>query len=246
MSESDVRVPRIFVGTMYCGEHDFAECCDAINSQAGVNVTHHTITDMNEKDAHNALWSIWNACKHNHDLFVKVDADTVLTCKLLDIWKLFESNSNVTGMQAPLMDYMTDGFINGLNAFSPRVVFSETKDDLLCDRNVDSNHNVIILSTMVPECLRPAGLHCFHSSGIQAFRYGVHRALKNQTSIISRVCDAWKKHRDRIRGMALMGIQAAYLFKDNHKCNYKDAELIEAYAEAEKNYEELAENTAPY
>jgi hypothetical protein len=241
-----MEAPRIFVGTMYMNEGDFQLSMERVRSQEGVTVTHFIVAGLKEKEAHNALWHAWKDQQSNHDLFVKVDADTVLVDNktLRNIYDLFAKNERVTGLQAPLHDYMTDGLINGLNAFSPRVVFNDTQDELYCDRLVDTGHDVVLREKDLPATLIPAGFHCHSSSDKQAFHYGVHRALKGQTTVISKVWAAWNKNHDRIRAFALIGSYMSHRFKQNRKFNYMDNEFISAFEEAEKRYDEFAADLA--
>lgn len=233
---------HIFVGTMYTNEGDFQKCIEQIQAQEGVIVSHHLISGMKEKEAHNALWRAWRQAQSTHDLFVKIDADTVLASDrtLQQLSELFRNNSRLTAVQCPLHDYMTDGFINGLNAFSPRVIFNDTNDELYCDR-VDTGHDQRLQSNQVPDYLRPAGFHCHYANEIQAFHYGVHRALKGQREIMNKVRIAWNYHGDEIRAYALIGEMMSSRFIMNRKFNYADVELQEAFEEAKSNYSTFIE-----
>jgi hypothetical protein len=230
--------PRIFVGTMHSGEGDFQECIDMIRKQKSVCITHILISGLPEKEAHNALWHAWRTHKNEHDLFVKVDADTILIDEgvLARIWRLYATNPRLTGVQAPLYDHMTDGPINGLNSFHPRVVFNDTQDDLYCDRRVDTNHDIVMRDETLPADLRPAGLHCTLANDRQAFHYGLHRALKNQAHIIARVHAAYERQRDRIRRFVLLGAAAAHNFESGRKFNYQDPEFESAFALASQEF----------
>jgi hypothetical protein len=237
-------VPRVFVGTMHCGEGDYPECVKAVENQRGVDVTHIVIADLPEREAHNRLWQAWRDAKNDHDLFVKVDADTVLrspdTLRL--IYEQFFHDPRVTGLQAPLHDYMTDRHINGLNAFSPRVTFNDTKDDLFCDRAVDTGHDVVLRGGLLPLDLVPAGYHCHHASEIQGFHYGVHRMLKGQVVTLDQVFNAWTRYHDRVRLFALVGAHMSIRFVNNRRYNYTDPEFKEAYNETVAQYDELAQH----
>lgn len=235
-----MEAPRIFVGTMHACEGDFQTCIDTIRSQKDVVVSHFIVSGLKEKEAHNALWHAWRQAQDSNDLFVKVDADTVLASEhtLSQIWKLFEANPRLTSVQAPLHDYMTNGFINGLNAFSPRVIFNDTRDELYCDR-VDTGHDERMQSGDVPDYLKPAGLHCFHANDRQAFHYGVHRALKGQREVMGRVHKAWSLGRDRIRSFALIGSAFHGKFVQNRKFNYGDEEFEQAFEEAQREFDRL-------
>lgn len=237
---------KIFVGTLYSGEGEFQCCIDKIHKQKNVEITHCVIAGLGEKDAHNSLWAAWKNARESHDLFVKIDADTVLCSDntLFQVWQQFLANPRVTGLQAPLDDYMTKTLINGLNAFSPKVVFNDTRDDLYCDRQVDVGHDIVLRSNEIPISLRPAGLHCYHSSDKQAFHYGLHRTLKNQRHTIDLVKSAWMNDRDRARAMALIGSAMSHQFVNNHKFNYCDEEFKEALLKAETRYDEFSKYLA--
>jgi hypothetical protein len=230
--------PKIFVGTLHTCEGDFSECTRMIKDQVDVEVTHFVVSGQPEKAAHNTLWNAWNDVKDKYGLFIKVDADTVVrdvsTFSL--IWAQFQAEPRLTGIQAPLHDYMTDGLINGLNCSSPKVIYSPTLDGLYCDRGVDSGHDLVYRNGQLPAGLVPAGFHCHRSTEEQAFHYGLHRALKNQVENMARVKSAWVKGRDRIRGMALIGqLMAPYFSRDNH--NYSDPLFQQMFNEAQSSYD---------
>jgi hypothetical protein len=233
-------LPRIFVGTMHTQEGDFQKCVEQVQKQEGVTVTHFIVSGQREKEAHNALWRAWRDAREAHDLFVKIDADTVLKSEttLAKIASVFKSNPRITGMQAPLDDYMTESYINGLNVFSPKVTFNDTQDELYCDSQVDVGHDLVIRGNDVPLTLVPAGLHCHHASEQQAFHYGLHRMLKGQHGNIQNVELAWHRHKDRVRAYALFGARLASRFIQNRKFNYVDHEFEAAYIDASSHYDE--------
>lgn len=222
---------RIFVGTLASGEAEFEECCDAIGGQEGVAVTHHVISGLRELEAHNALWAAWERVKDEHDLMVKVDADTVLArpTALGEIYALFE-NPEVTGAQILLHDYFTDRLIAGLNAFSPAVVFKPAASRLFAD-HADSGHKVVLKGEPVAH-LAPIGWHCTRPHARQAFHFGLHRALKRQREVIRRVAAVWLKERDEARFWALAGARAARWWM-RFNTDYGGRQLQAAFAKIE-------------
>lgn len=232
-------LPKVFVGTMYCGEGDFPRCKESIKSQQGVDVSHVIVENMPEKQAHNALWALWRAANDGgFAAFVKVDADTVLAGDnvLATIVDVFRSSPRVTGIQSPLLDYFTAGFINGLNAFAPCVTFNDTVDDIYCDRNVDVGHDLIVSSDQVPPVLRPAGFHCYAATPLQAYHFGVHRALKNQTATLAAVKRAWSKEGGDGRAYALLG--AADSSSIGRQCSYGDQRLLIAFDATKRRFDQ--------
>ena len=232
--------PRIFIGTMYSGEGDFFESIRSVKEQVDVNITYHIISHLAEKDAHNALWTAWCKVRSEHDLFVKIDADTILrdSHTLKTIYEIMYSTPDVTGIQCPLYDYFSDDLINGLNCFSPEVKFRSTDDPLYCDR-VDYDHKIVLRQGSLPAELSPAGYHCTLATELQAFHYGLHRMLKNQKTLLARVRSAWiGGNKDRTRGMALLGANHASQFAAG-SFNYTDVSLMNAFNNAVSMYDQM-------
>lgn len=227
---------RVFVGTMESGESDWALCKEAIAQQAGVDFYHHIVSGMNERDAHIALYSEWISRRCEFDLFLKVDADTVLSHDgvIACYVELFKKEKRLTGVQAWLHDFMTDSKIFGLNCMRNNVIITARKDSLYYDR-VDSGHDIIMRGDSLPDSINPAGLHCHSASEMQAFRYGIHRSLKNQTDIRDRVHAAWNENgRDRIRGMALIGFKFA---SECRAYNYTDKDFTDSFSRFSRDYD---------
>lgn len=230
--------PRVFFGTMYSNEAEFEESKSSVLSQTGLSVIEHaTIFDLPEKEAHNTLWREWEERKHAFDLFVKIDADTVLRShdSISRVWELFAADINVTGAQLRLHDYFTNDLIAGLNFFTPVVNFS-TSPDLYCDR-VDTNHNVVLKGDIVSH-LEPIGFHCKNPNAMQSFHFGLHRMLKNQVTTLKKVWANWQIYHDSAREFALVGAAAAAfnssLFAGSNN-GYKSSVFLDAF----KHYSEL-------
>lgn len=226
---------------MYSNENDFTQCCEIINKQKNVNITHVVISNLPEKIAHNKLWDSWDKEKYCKDYtcFIKIDADTVLHSEhtIETIGNYFKHSNRLTGMQCYLHDYYSDELIFGLNCFSPAVKFQKTTDDLYCDRNVDVNHDIVLRGNQLSEQLIPAGFHCHNSSDIQSFHYGYHRALKNKVDNLNKVKLAYDLKRDRKRAFVLLGADNSKLLKD--KFNYTDPEFVKLFQNVYDNFDKL-------
>lgn len=247
----------VFVGTLASGEAELEQCKAAVARQAGpVHVVQEVISGMPERAAHDALWELWRSIRSKYDVFVKIDADTVLLNDfvLARISEAFELNPRLTGMQLPILDYFTNGPIAGLNAFSPHVEFRPSSD-LFCDR-ADSNHDLVLKCPESPVNMTqerlleraavlglvfmqggappvPAARHCFDASDAQAFHFGVHRALKGQHNVIDRVRAAWNIAHDRRRWLALAGADAAPEFL-GRSADYENPAFLPGLARAVK------------
>lgn len=196
---------RAWVGTLSCGEAERDMCISAIRAQRDVDVTHHLIEGLPEFDAHNALYDAWNAAKSQHDIFIKVDADTVLIDDSIisRMCGVFFSN-NLDAMQVYLHDYFTDGFIAGLNAYSTSLEFTATRNKLCPDRNMTSPYKSAMYGDQLLD-LAPAGKHCLCPHKMQAFHYGLHRMLKGQRSTLQKVFAAWSSKGGEARAWSLVG-----------------------------------------
>lgn len=229
--------PRVFVGTLHSGEAEFEECKRLIVAQEQVSITHHVISGLPEKEAHNALWDAWDAHKTTHDLFVKVDADTVLAHEtvIARAWfEIFAQNKRVTGLQLRLQDFYTGGLIAGLNFFTPRVTFARSQE-LFCD-HVDGNHDIVLKGESLGHhaAMEPAGFHCLYPNDEQAFHFGLHRALKGQVHVLSQVLQHNAVAPHHARELALEGarVVAANPIKFAAANSYTSTRFKEALAEA--------------
>jgi len=235
---------RVFVGTLACGEAELPECRASVAAQKSVWITHHVIENLPELQAHNALWSAWNAAKGAHDLFVKIDADTVLArdTALAEIAALF-ADPDVTGAQILLHDYFTDRLMAGLNCFSRDVIFRQGTDRLFTDR-VDTGHRKVLKGGSVRH-LAPIGWHCRNPYPRQAFHFGLHRALKKQNEIVARCAEVWLQKRDEARCWALAGAMSVGWRLRRH-FDYGNARFEDAFAamadrsERERRVEDFA------
>jgi hypothetical protein len=198
----------IFVGTLFNGEAEFDNHLTAISHQVDIEFHHHVIKNLSEHKAHKQLWNDWQKNRSKFDLFVKIDADTILNrnSALLEISELFD-DPTVTGAQIRLKDYYSNSLINGLNAFSPIVNFRNKSKKMFPDR-VDFNHKKILFANATQK-LEPIGYHCLFPSNRQAFYYGFHRMLKKQYSILKLVAQEWTLSQDEARFWAIRGAKSA-------------------------------------
>jgi len=214
-------LPKIMVGTLYSGESEIDQCKSMIQNQIGVQVEHVIISNLPEANAHRELFNLWNTRRSEFEIFIKCDADTVLKDErsLLSIVE-FKIKKNFDGLQLRLLDYFSKQQIYGLGIFSNRVVFNKPRKKLYPDRVVDRD-KYSILSGNEFSFLEPIGYHCINPHPVQSFRFGLHRELKNQESIIADTARNWLIEKDEPRMWALIG---AFHAKDHwrNSINYSD------------------------
>jgi hypothetical protein len=112
----------------------------------------------------------------SNDLFVKIDADMVIRKDefFADLVAWFHEHPGIDELEIAVQDFFTDRLIFGLHVFRRGVEWPSQDETLFVDRSpvhpsrrhLDSEH------------LAPAADHCPDPSPIQAFHYGVHKALK--------------------------------------------------------------------
>jgi hypothetical protein len=225
-------IPKILITTMYCGEAEYDLCLKTINEQIDVNVTHFLVENEPEHKAHNEIFTMWNNSRKDFDFLVKIDADTILCSNdiLKKIATKFAENPRLTGLQLYLYDYFTETNILGLTCLKNTIEIILSKDPLKPDRGGEWKHDIVLRGEQVPDIL-PAGLHCVNPSNLQAFHYGLHRFLKNQTDKILLTANAWMKHQDEARRYALLGAMASVDFKSTlANFSYTDAEFIKSFS----------------
>ena len=66
---------RVFIGTLYSGESEFDECKRLVELQKHPNITHESIENLPNREAHEALYARFMALSHDFDYFIKLDAD---------------------------------------------------------------------------------------------------------------------------------------------------------------------------
>jgi hypothetical protein len=167
---------RICVGTLYSGEREYDRCCASIRRQTHTAADHFVIRDLPNREAHQALYRGFEQRSKSNDLFVKIDADMVLRRDefFADLVAWFGEHPGIDELEIAVQDFFTDRLIFGLHVFRRGVEWPSQDETLFVDRSpvhpsrrhLDSDH------------LAPAADHCPDPSPIQAFHYGVHKALK--------------------------------------------------------------------
>lgn len=221
--------PKVFIGTMYSGENELVRCISAIRAQQGVDITHYIVRNKREIEAHRDLYSKWNSVKGNFDMFVQIDADTVLhnPTIMFEAHKLLRMSKEegYTSLQYPLLDMLTGQSIYGLNCYDPDVVFNVPNDEVYCDRSTSNNRTKLLTLE--------GGYHSPDPTYQQAFHFGLHRGLKNQESKWSHhILGAWRISGDDRRLMALLGFNASFSFTMHRRTSYSDDEFSLAYVSA--------------
>ena len=195
---------RILASTLENGEAEFRECVERINSQKEIELQHHIISGLSERNAHKELAKTWSKRKKDFDFLVKIDADTLLQNEYcLSRISNFMISENASGIQIKLLDYFSNSLISGLNMFASEVRF-RTRVSRLRPDNFDFGHWKVLKGKDV-EFLAPVGFHCKYPSPRQSFSFGYRRYLKSQYDILAKCFLEWEEKRDESRRWALVG-----------------------------------------
>lgn len=240
--------PRILVLTLYSGENEYESMMDSLVEQTVTNWKQVLIAGKPNAEAHRELYETIMRRSSEFDLFVKVDADMVLAHEyvLERVVEEFRSHPDMDHLIVHCLDFMTGKDIIGVHAYSNRVRWEASEEGLFLDPSPKRPGRRIILD--------PDGVLFFHSpnpGALQAFHFGVHRALKVtqrdrpastrkiegmevQWATLSDVWARYQSDGDRRHGLALLGADAVFagrLSNDAH--NYENDALAAAFAKTE-------------
>ena len=168
--------PRTLVGTLYCGENEFEALKESLQAQTYSHWEHVVYKNLPNKEAHDRLYRTFMDQQDDFDLFLKLDADMVFRSSegLRRIVDLFQETDELDHLTLAVRDWYSDSLIEGLHTFSDRAFWPERKES----RFVDSSPDVPGRHLKLWGGPAPVVDHSPDPSPFQAFRFGVHRALK--------------------------------------------------------------------
>ena len=167
---------RILVGTLYTGENEFEQSKRSLQRQTHEDWEHVVFKHLPNKQAHDRLYRTFMEHADDFDLFLKLDADMVFRSKtsLQTLVDLFESEPELDHALLAVQDWASDSLIMGIHAYSNCAVWTSSDEELFVDHSPSVPGKR--LSTKKPPA--PIVDHSPDPSPFQAFRFGVHRALK--------------------------------------------------------------------
>nr|WP_281720365.1 hypothetical protein [Nitrosomonas nitrosa] len=212
---------RILVGTLRSIENEFESCCEALRQQSLQTFEHFVISGLPKLEAHDALFHAFMARSHEFDMFLKLDADMVLTrpTMLAELSACFSEDKGLQLLTVGVHDFFSARLVNGLHMFRSDVRWNPRGDVLFTDVNeVDKFRTRLDF-----DVLAPAALHCPNPSPFQAFHYGLHRGLKIRAALsegrstyvqihLANVDALWanfKRVGDRRLGLAALAVELA-------------------------------------
>lgn len=236
---------QVLVGTLYSGEKELDRCVDALTQQHYCHRSHFIIEHMPERAAHDELYRRFMHNAGEYDLFLKLDADMILTDpgKLGAAVKLFEDSPELDHAVFTVQDWMTDSAIIGIHMYRNRVRWARRGDDLFADLPPQLQGKRRYVTHGPPS---PLADHSPDPSPIQAFHYGLHRGIKAFQTGLDETRPAyavahWRglkrlwRHFDRVRdlrlGLALMAVEHVLTHPaDPDFCNYTNPRFWQTFA----------------
>lgn len=199
----------VLAGMLTVDESQFERALAAMREQEGCNVSFEVFGAFDEREAHRRLYASLSRSRRRFDVRCKVDADMVIIHPRLFAVaaRTFECFPQLDTIMVPLHDFYTDGEINGLLMWSPRVKWTSSADWIFSDAATNTSRNLLTLKSLTA----PVALHAPDPAPEQAARFGSHRALKGLAKgpraknwrHLRHVIAANKSERDPRRSIAL-------------------------------------------
>jgi hypothetical protein len=168
---------KILVLMLYSGENEYAESRQALDRQTHGNWELKVFSDLPEKEAHLALYREIMRCGGSYDIYVKMDADMVLSDDdaLSRIGQFYAAHPDADQVNFALHDMMSDSHIMGLITFTGRARWDlESTEALFVDQMPVIPGHCFTVWNPQPRI----ALHCPDPNDFQAFHFGAHRMMK--------------------------------------------------------------------
>jgi len=158
------------------GENERDQAIASLRGQTHQDYEFFIIENRPNKEAHEALYSRFMAEAGRVDIFFKLDADMVLSrnTALEEVANYFAGNPDVELILFELIDWYSDTLIPGLVITRSTARWPSHSDQLM----VDSYVKITGKNVHVSDRQAALAIHSPDPSPLQAFRFGVHRAMK--------------------------------------------------------------------
>ena len=167
---------RILVGMLATDENERAQAVASLRAQTHKEYELFIIENRPNKEAHDALYARFMSSADRFDIFFKLDADMVLLrdTALAEVTDFFAGNPEVELLLFELIDWYSDTLIPGLVITRSSAKWPAHSDQLM----VDSYVKITGKNVHVSDRQAALAIHSPDPSPLQAFRFGVHRAMK--------------------------------------------------------------------
>lgn len=211
---------RVLVGILFSGENEYDLCLGALRKQRHQTWDHFVLENLPNKAAHDALYQRFMDEATSYELFCKLDADMVFRSAdgLGQIVQIFAETPDLDELMVDVHDWCSDLLIPGQMTYSSVVRWEHDPDPLI----VDHHPRIQGKSRRLSREPAPLADHSPSPAPLQAFQFGVHRALKAfqldrkqkdfarallHWRILTSIWSAYREHGDVRRLYALMGVE---------------------------------------
>jgi hypothetical protein len=169
---------KILIGLVRCIENEFEACLQSIKDQTHKDWEIFFIENLPKKEAHDQLYGTFMRRSGEFDLFIKVDADMVLSRPTLfeEIVSEMNKRPHSDHFQIGVWDYFTDQLIYAFHAYRSSVKWNIQNEQYFTDSIHYKTHCTEFMDINGP--LAPAAQHSPNPSPFQAFHFGIHKAVK--------------------------------------------------------------------
>jgi len=166
---------KILVGIMHGIENELDECLAAVDRQSLPAYDRFVLSGLSNKEAHDTLYQTFMDHRQEVDLFMKIDADMVLSRHTFfeECAERFVEDGKLQHIQIALDDWMTNRRIFGLHVYRSSHAW-ELNDEAVFVDMVDVPHERVDDRDQ----LAPAAVHCPNPSPFQAYHFGLHKGVK--------------------------------------------------------------------
>jgi hypothetical protein len=167
---------RFLILTLYNGENEFDSCLRSVGSQSHADREQRVFENLPKAEAHTLLYETIMEVGDRYDLFLKLDADMVLANEtvLERIAGIFRRVTNLDHLVLGVKDWYTDSDIIGVHTFSNRARWSPNPSGLFTDPDPEIPGRKVMIFRPRPIAVQ----HGTDPTPLQAFFFGVHRAMK--------------------------------------------------------------------
>jgi hypothetical protein len=161
---------------LFSGENERPEAVASLQGQSLESWRMFGVDYLPNKQAHDRLFETFMQHSDSCDFFLKLDADMVLRGggALQTIADAFDADPSLSALLYDVHDWYSDYLIPGLTTFRSSVKWGPNPDELMVDHMPQMQGRALRIQG--PPA--PLAVHCPNPSPLQAFRYGLHRAVK--------------------------------------------------------------------
>lgn len=230
-----INSPKILVGTLYSGENEFDDCRESLELQDYRRWDQFVIKNLPNVQAHRDLYATFMSNARDYNLFLKLDADMVLSSpgSLSTVVDIFKQNHDVDHVEMVVHDWFSDSLIMGIHAATSKAVWRDPNNPVFVDPYpiVPGKHLCIKGDPA------PIVIHSPNPSPFQGYHYGVHKAIKivqrgltnakidhsiAHTDILLKVWKHFCKTKDRRLGLCILGAEdyfAGGILPEEYNCD---------------------------